>query len=100
MQRILFPSIYKKNATKPIDENKVVFIESENPIDMSNAVAVEFDIFVDMLVKNDISPIKIQFVKPTLSLEKNVSIFPGIERIPLIATGMNAIMVKHNITQG
>lgn len=40
--KILYPSIYKKNAKKPVDEKKVVFIELRQP-EISNSFRVLYD---------------------------------------------------------
>jgi len=48
LQRILFPSIYRRNAQKPIDENKVVFIEVREP-ELSNSLQV---LYKDLQKKN------------------------------------------------
>lgn len=40
--KILFPSVYRKNAKKPIDENKVVFIELRLP-NLTNSFKLMYD---------------------------------------------------------
>lgn len=40
--KMLYPSVYKKNARKPVDENKVVFIELRQP-EISNSFRVLYD---------------------------------------------------------
>jgi len=40
--KMLYPSVYKKNAKNPVDENKVVFIELRQP-EISNSFRVLYD---------------------------------------------------------
>ena len=63
--RILYPGIYKKNAQKPVDENKVVFIEARMP-----EITDSFRYMYDELANNYNYDIKVHFLRAGFAKKK------------------------------
>ena len=63
--RILYPGIYKKNAKKTVDENKVVFIEARMP-----EITDSFRYMYDELANNYNYDIKVHFLRAGFAKRK------------------------------